>query len=148
MEELIVEAKIENLHKVQDFIANELKDAPCTVKMQNQIALAAEEIFVNIALYAYGGGMQENGSRIGDSLREAGTAVIRVRVGDKILLEFEDRGRPFNPLEADDPVIAEDVDDQDSGGFGVFIVKKVTDEIKYRYEDNKNILQLIINKSA
>jgi sigma-B regulation protein RsbU (phosphoserine phosphatase) len=124
--ELTIEAKIENLDVVLSFISNELDKAGCSVKMENQIKLAVEEVFVNIANYAYG--------------QEAGNVVIRLAEGDDIKIEFEDKGKPFNPIEENDPDLTTSVQEREIGGLGIFLVKKVMDKVEYRHEDNKNIL--------
>jgi len=144
MKEITVEAKLENLDKVQDFISNELKSvAGDPVKLQTQISLAAEEIFVNIARYAYGKNVSAKGSPSEQPLSEIGAVTVRVAVGKDIIIEFEDSGKPFNPLEISDPNISLSIEERRIGGLGIFLVKKLMDDIKYRYKDNKNILILI-----
>jgi anti-sigma regulatory factor (Ser/Thr protein kinase) len=128
MKELLIDAKTENLDAVLDFITGELETAECSVKLQNQIAIAVEEIFVNIAGYAYH--------------PEVGGAVIRVTVGDEIVIEFEDKGKPYNPLEKDDPDITLSAEEREIGGLGVFMVKKIMDSAEYRRKENKNILTI------
>ncbi|MCL2254335.1 MAG: ATP-binding protein [Lachnospiraceae bacterium] len=131
MKALIIDAKTENLDAVLNFINGELEAADCSMKLQTQIAIAAEEIFVNIAHYAYN--------------PEVGGALIRIAVGDEIIIEFEDKGKPYNPLEKDDPDITLDADEREVGGLGILMVKKIMDMADYRHEDGKNIL--VISKS-
>lgn len=131
MKELIIEAKIENLDTVLDFVAAELEAAGCLMKLQTQISISVEEIFVNIAHYAYS--------------PEVGGATIRVTVGDEVAIEFEDQGKSYNPLEKDDPDISAGAEERNIGGLGIFMVKQIMDTVEYRNEDNKNIL--IIKKS-
>lgn len=126
MKELIVDAVIENLGTVLDFVSSELEANECSMKMQTQIAIAVEEIFVNIANYAYN--------------PEIGGAVIRVSVGDEVVIEFEDKGVPYNPLEKGDPDITAEAEEREIGGLGIFMVKNIMDEVEYRYEAGKNIL--------
>ncbi len=128
MKELAIEAKTENLDAVLDFIAAELEAADCSMKLQTQIAIAVEEIFVNIAHYAYN--------------PTIGGAVIRVSVGDEVIIEFEDQGKPYNPLEKADPDITASAEDREIGGLGIFMVKKSMDAVEYRHEGNKNILAI------
>jgi len=125
MKELNVEAKTENLGAVLNFVLAELERANCSMKLQMQIATAVEEIFVNIAYYAYN--------------RETGTAVIRIAVGGEVVIEFEDRGKPYNPLNKDDPDVTVNAEEREIGGLGIFMVKKIMDAVEYRYTDNKNI---------
>jgi anti-sigma regulatory factor (Ser/Thr protein kinase) len=128
MKELKIEAKIENFDAVSDFLNAELEAADCSMKLAMQITMAAEEIFVNIAHYAYA--------------PETGEAVIRVRVSDEAVIEFEDCGKAYNPLEKDDPDITLGADERQIGGLGIFMVKKSMDSVNYRYENGKNILTL------
>lgn len=126
MKELIIEAKTENLNAVLDFVANELEAADCPMKLQTQIAIAVEEIYVNIAHYAYN--------------PTVGGAVIRITVGDEIIIEFEDQGKPYNPLIKDDPDITARAEEREIGGLGIYMVKNMMDTVEYRHEDNRNIL--------
>ena len=126
MRELTIEAKTENLNAVLDFVNEHLEAADCPMKAQTQIAIAVEEIFVNIAHYAYN--------------PEIGGAEIRVTVGDEVTIEFTDEGKPYNPLEKDDPDITSNAEEREVGGLGIFMVKKIMDSVEYRRENNKNIL--------
>ena len=131
MKEYLIDAKTENLDAVLDFINGELEAADCPMKLQTQIAIAVEEIFVNIAHYAYS--------------PEVGGATIRITVDDEITVEFEDKGKPYNPLEKYDPDITLDAEEREVGGLGVFMVKKIMDTVEYRHEDGKNVL--VISKN-
>lgn len=126
--ELLIEAKLENLDAVLDFINEKLETADCPLKMQTQISIAIEEIFVNIANYAYN--------------PEVGGAVIRVSVGDEVVIEFEDNGKPYNPLEKSDPDITKSAEEREIGGLGIFMVKKIMDAVDYKRVGNKNILTI------
>ncbi|MCL2663287.1 MAG: ATP-binding protein [Oscillospiraceae bacterium] len=126
MKELSIDAKTENLDTVLDFIANELEALP--MKLQTQFTIAVEEIFVNIAHYAYS--------------PEVGDVLVRINVGDEVVIEFEDKGKPYNPLEKDDPDISLSAEEREIGGLGIFMVKKIMDSVEYRYEDGKNLLTI------
>ena len=131
MEELRVEANVENLPKVLAFVDDQLEMAECPMKAKIQIDIAVEEIFVNIAHYAYAPG--------------TGDALIRVRISEepaKVLIDFEDSGIPYNPLEKADPDVTLNVQEREIGGLGIFMVKKIVDEIRYEYADGKNRLTL------
>ena len=126
---LAVEAKIENLDRVLAFIEQGLEAADCPVKAQTQICVAAEEIFVNIAHYAY--------------TPETGSAVIRLAVEDGTAeIEFRDRGIPFDPLAKPDPDVTLSAKDRQIGGLGIYMVKKSMDEVAYRREDGENIFTM------
>ena len=124
MDELIVEAKTENMDTVQDFINEKIWD--CAMKTQNQIRIVVDEIFSNIARYAYH--------------PEVGGAVVRIAVGDDVIIEFEDSGTPYDPLAKEDPDISLSAQDREIGGLGLFMVKKLMDSVEYRREENRNIL--------
>ncbi|MDR2070897.1 MAG: SpoIIE family protein phosphatase [Treponema sp.] len=127
--ELKIEALSENLDRVMDFVNVELEKIDCPPKTQRQIDIAIEEVFVNIAQYAYNPG--------------TGFVVIRIRTGfSEIRLEFEDQGEPYNPLKTADPDISLSAEDRPIGGLGVFMVKKIMDTVEYRCEGSKNLLTL------
>lgn len=134
MKELDIEARAENLEEVIRFVDQELETADCPVKAQMQIEIAVEEIFINIANYAYN--------------PDTGSAVIRVEVADdpvSVKLVFIDKGVPYDPLAKKDPDITLSAEERDIGGLGIFMVKKNMDEIHYEYKDGQNILTLIKN---
>ncbi|MBR1736867.1 MAG: ATP-binding protein [Firmicutes bacterium] len=131
MSRLEVDAKIENLDRVNEFISDNIID--CPVKDAMQIELVVEEIFVNIAHYAYEG-------------KGDGKAWVNCEFDeDKRLLEiiFEDKGIPFNPLEKEDPDVTASAEEREIGGLGIFLTKKLMDEVKYEYKDDCNILTVV-----
>ncbi|MCL2335296.1 MAG: ATP-binding protein [Endomicrobia bacterium] len=142
MKEFVIEAKIENLDTVQDFVAGELATFDCPVKLKTQVAIATEEIFINIARYAYSQNVPEVCSRSERPAPGVGSVAIRITVGDEVIVEFEDSGRPYNPLANEDPDITLGVEEREIGGLGIYMVKKIMDAVRYRYEDNKNILMI------
>lgn len=128
MKELFVDAVIDNLEVVMDFVNSELETYDCNMKVQTQIDIAIEEIFVNISSYAYN--------------PEVGAVTIRVAVGNEITIEFEDKGKPYNPIEKIDPDVTKSIEERDVGGLGIFMVKKIMDSIEYKNVENKNILTI------
>ncbi|MDR1508411.1 MAG: ATP-binding protein [Synergistaceae bacterium] len=126
MKELEVNAEIENLDAVLEFIGGEISGL--LAKTRNKILIAAEEIFVNIALYAYKSGI--------------GKAVIRIAGNGDTTIEFEDSGVPYDPLQKDDPDITLSAEEREIGGLGIFMAKSLMDDISYRREGNKNILTI------
>ncbi|MCR5121641.1 MAG: ATP-binding protein [Ruminococcus sp.] len=132
MKELKTEAIKENLPEVTAFIDEQLEAVDCPMKLQMKIDIAVEEIFVNIANYAYPDG--------------TGTAVIRVEFTDDPLtveITFIDSGVPYDPLAKPDPDISLSANERQIGGLGIFMVKKSMDDMKYQYLDGQNILTLI-----
>ena len=131
MKSITVEAKIENVDKVTEFVNEVLEENECPLKVQMQLDVAIDEIFGNIAYYAYGKG--------------SGNATIQIEMEDnppKITLIFIDQGTPYNPLENKDPDITLDIEDREIGGLGIFLVKKTMDELSYEYVDGQNILTM------
>ena len=99
------------------------------MKEATQLTVAAEEIFVNIASYAYPGRKGEAGISI--SFDDGNFTVC-----------FKDTGIPFNPLSKEDPDIHENSEERKEGGLGILMVKKTMDEVAYRYKDSMNILTI------
>ena len=131
MKSITVEAKIENVDKVTEFVNEVLEDKECPLKVQMQLDVAIDEIFGNIAYYAYGKG--------------SGNATIQIEMEDnppKITLIFIDQGIPYNRLENKDPDITMDIVHREIGGLGFFLVKKTMDELSYEYVDGQNILTM------
>ena len=136
MKELIVEADRKNLNKVQAFIDEELEAVDCPMLTQTAIDIAVEELFVNIASYAYDTGI--------------GTAVVQVTVNEEPLsveITFIDNGRQYDPLSKADPDTTLSAGQRKKGGLGVFMVKKSMDDVIYEYKDGKNILTIKKNLS-
>ena len=132
MKELEVKASVTNLNTVLQFIDTQLEATNCSAKMQMQIDLAVEEIFVNIANYAYS--------------PKTGSALIKVEItqdSPAIRITFIDSGIPYDPLTKDDPDITLPSDKRAIGGLGIFLVKKIMDTIHYQYIHGKNTLTII-----
>lgn len=131
MKELVIQALTDNLPQVLSFVDEQLENANCPMKIQMQIDIAVEEIFVNIAHYAYN--------------PEIGTATVRVEVmGDPpaVDITFIDGGIPYDPLAKADPDVTLSAEDRQIGGLGIFMVKKTMDDVKYEYLNGHNILTL------
>ena len=124
---LRVPALPEKLDEVTAFIDGVLEENGCPMKMQMQIDLAVEEIFVNIASYAYGGAN--------------GDAEIGLFVENgEITMVFTDAGIAYDPLAKPDPDVTLSADDRPIGGLGIFLVKKIMDAVTYRRENGLNVL--------
>ena len=129
MDRLTVEAKTENLDEVLEFIGRNLEAEDCSLKAQTQIFVAVEEIYVNIAHYAY--------------TPEIGQAVISIRAEDgSAVIEFRDKGIPFDPLAKPDPDVTLAANKRKIGGLGIYMVKKTMDEVQYRREDGENVFTM------
>ena len=131
MEELIIEAKDENLGIVQEFIEKNVSPYADPPEKLIVLQIAVEEIFVNISHYAYN--------------PETGPATIRVEIlEDPVAVEltFFDNGIPYDPLAKADPDVTLDADERDIGGLGIFMVKQSMDDVSYEYKDGQNILTI------
>ena len=131
MKELIIEAKRENLLEVQAFVDEHLEEVGCPMQTQTVIDIAVEELFVNIASYAYD--------------PEIGIAVVQVTVHEEPLsveITFIDNGVQYDPLAKEDPDVTLSANERKKGGLGIFMVKKSMDKVIYEYKDGKNILTI------
>lgn len=131
MRELTVKATIENIGKVTDFVNEQLEEANCPIKAQMQINIAIDELFGNIAHYAYN--------------PEIGSATVRVEVTKSplaVIITFIDNGVPYDPLAREDPDTSLSAEERQIGGLGIYMVKKSMDEISYKYQDGQNILTI------
>ena len=131
-DELEIEALTDNLPKVLEFIDTKLEELECSMKAQMQIDIAVEEIFVNIANYAYA--------------PEVGMATIRIEADESptaLKITFIDKGVPYDPLKKDDPDVTLSVEERQIGGLGIFMVKKSMDDMLYEYKDGQNILTIV-----
>ena len=129
MNEIVVNATVENISVITDFIDEQLAVLNCSVKSQMQINVAIDEIFSNIAHYAYPDG--------------AGQATVQFRFEPEtksVTLCFRDHGIPYNSLNKDDPDVTLPVVDRAIGGLGIFLVKKLMEGITYEYRDGMNVL--------
>ena len=131
IDEMEIEAKKENLPAVIDFIDSHLEAADCPMKPKMQLDIAVEEIFVNIANYAYG--------------QEMGKATVRIEFSEEpicVTVTFIDNGIPYDPLAKEDPDITLSAEEREIGGLGIFMVKNTMDDVLYDYSNGQNILKL------
>ena len=127
--EIEIAAVRENLPQVLDFTDKILDEADCPMKTRMQITLAVEEVFVNIASYAY--------------QSETGLVNVKAEITEDpngVELTFIDSGMPYDPLAKADPDITLSAEERQIGGLGIFMIKKLVDDVRYSYEDGKNIL--------
>ena len=131
MREITIEAKIENLDEVLGFVDGQLEELECPMKAQMQIDVAVEEIFVNIASYAYAPGV--------------GNALVRFDSSQdpaSVTITFIDSGVPYDPVRKDDPDVTLSAEERGIGGLGIYMAKKAMDDMKYVYRDGQNILSI------
>ncbi len=132
--EIVLKAVDENLQEVLDFITGPVEEAGGAMKARMQIEVAAEEIFINIAHYAYA--------------PEKGDVRIRVEMPEDrscVMITFMDHGIPYNPLLKEDPDVTLSADKRQIGGLGIYITKQTMDGVSYEYKDGQNSLTLTKN---
>ena len=125
-------ARVEALSDVLGFVDQTLESYECPMKIQTAICVAIEEVFVNVAHYAYGEGEGDTTLSIDfdDASRE-------------ITFRMTDKGTPFDPLKKPDPDITLSAEEREIGGLGIFITKKTMDTVTYAYENGENVLTMI-----
>lgn len=131
MKELTIAATVENIAVVTDFVNEQLEALDCPMKAQVQIDIAIDELFSNIARYAYN--------------PDVGDATVRVEVIEEPLavkITFIDNGVSYDPLAKEDPDTTLSADERQIGGLGVYMVKKSMDDVSYEYKDGQNILSI------
>lgn len=127
-------AKDENLDEVLEFVETMLKDTGLLQKEILQVMVAIEEAFVNIAHYAYR-----------DSDGKVKFIIDLDKSGKSALFCFKDSGIPFNPLDRPDPDVNLPSQAREIGGLGIYMIRKIMDDVSYRYENGENILTMIKN---
>ena len=127
--ELKLPADINKLDQVLAFIEEHLEEHEASMKAITQISIAVEEIYVNIAHYAYG--------------ESEGDATIQLSFEDRVIsITFIDTGMPYDPLAKPDPDITLSVEERQIGGLGIYMVKQSMDEVIYNRDGDKNVLTL------
>ena len=131
MKELTIAATVESIETVTDFVNEQLEAYDCPMKILMQINIAIDELFSNIAHYAYN--------------PETGDATVRVEIIEDpmaVIITFIDNGVPYDPLKQKDPDTTLPAEERELGGLGIYMVKKTMDDITYEYKDGKNILSI------
>lgn len=128
---LVVDATVENIEKVTAFVDGHLKRWGCAGRVQTQIDIAIDEVFGNIAKYAY--------------KPQPGPAAVQVEMTENppaVILTFTDQGMPFDPLAHADPDTMLKAEERQVGGLGIYLVKRSMDEVYYEYRNGRNILKI------
>lgn len=127
MKKINLAPTLEQLPQATDFFEGILAEAGAPMKAIAQVNVAVDEIFSNIARYSGATGVV-----LGCSLKDG-----------KATLRFSDNGRPYDPTEKPDPDTTQSAEEREVGGLGIFMVKKLMDEVTYEYADGSNILTLV-----
>ena len=134
MKELKIEATIDNLAKVFTFLSESMENCECDPSVRKQIKLCVEELFVNIAHYAYN--------------PDVGIAKISIDTVEeedgkpKMIISFADEGYPYDPLAMPEPDVDAVLEDRPIGGLGVFLVRNTMDSVGYEHKNGQNILTI------
>ena len=122
----------ESLSEASDFLDSCVEEFDIPLRTGYSLKIVTDEIFSNIVYYS-----------------EAKNAEILFRNDpDRIILTFLDDGMPYNPMESKEPDITAGAEDRSIGGLGLFMVKKMAEQVQYEYSDNKNQLTVILSKTA
>lgn len=131
---LTLDARVDDLDRVLAFVDERLEALDCPMKVQMQLDVAVEELYVNVASYAYGDAV--------------GPVTIQFRSFTeplRVAITLIDQGLPYNPLEKPDPDVTLSSDARPIGGLGIYIVKKSMDDVLYDHIDGSNILTIVKN---
>lgn len=127
--ETLMKAKTEQLDALLAMLNADLEEAGCPTELVISIGICAEEIFVNVAHYGYPEG--------------SGDVFVIEEIKDQtITLELQDWGKPYNPLEREDPDITLSAEERQVGGLGIYMVRNMMDGVTYEYKDGKNCLKM------
>ena len=124
-------AKVDALADILGFVEEMLESFDCSMKAQLALTVAIEEVFVNVARYAYGDGEGDVTLDIG---YDEGSRTVTFCMTDS--------GIPFDPLKKPDPDITLPAEEREIGGLGIFITKKTMDTVEYAYENGENVLTM------
>lgn len=124
---LEIKPTMESVPQVAAFIEEHMEQMEISLKLMMRLMVVLDEIYSNIVNYS--------GAK--------NACITMQRADTELILGFEDDGKPYNPLEAEEPDITASVEERTIGGLGVFMVKKMMDRVEYEYSDNKNRLALV-----
>ena len=132
--EVTLPAVVDSIRIVTEFVDEQLESHACSLKLQMQIDIAVEEIFVNIAQYAYSEGTGK--AKISLNMLESPS---------RFVITFTDTGIPYDPLAKPDPNIRLSAQERQIGGLGIYMVKKSMDDMRYERREGQNILTIVKN---
>lgn len=122
----------ESISEVSVFLDDCVEVFSVPLKIGYSLKVVADEIFSNIVYYS--------GAKNAD--------ILFRNDADRITLVFEDDGKPYNPLESEEPDITAGVEDRKIGGLGLFMVKKMAESVVYEYIAGRNRMSVILSKTA
>jgi serine/threonine-protein kinase RsbW len=125
---LTLPASLHSLERFRQFVRGGAESAGLPAEELDKLDLVLEEILVNIARYAY----QPGSGDVEVAYAVDGSGILAVEISDK--------GRIFNPLEANPPDLSGGLADRPIGGLGIFLVQQLVDSITYRREHDRNMV--------
>lgn len=130
-EKKIFPAKIDQIPDITEYVSGFAQDANLHPKQLIHLQVAIDEVVANICQYAY--------------QKPPGEIMVNIESGEgKFTVDFIDEGIPFDPLSADEPDINAEIAERDAGGLGIFLVRRLIDEVHYKREESKNTLTLVL----
>ena len=134
MRSLKLLAKVEHLPQWMQCVTDYAQEQGLPAKRIREIELALEEALVNVCQYAYS---EETGEV---------RVTCTVDVQQRFIIEIVDWGRPFDPLSLAAPALTDDLANRQVGGLGVFLIRRLMDDVSYRREGDQNILRMIVHQ--
>ena len=125
---IITQADAESTERVWNFISCQTKKAELGSKIANRAQIVVDEIYSNIQLYS--------GATIAQVFCQIDS--------ERMILTFKDDGVLFNPLEAQEPNVTLPLEERESGGLGLLMVKKMASDLSYVYENGYNVLTVTL----
>lgn len=124
-------AKVELIPQIGEYVSEYAEKAQLHPKQIIHLQVAIDEVVSNICHYAY--------------QKPPGEVLVQIESEEgRFVVDFIDEGLPFDPLTVDEPNINADTADRDVGGLGIFLVRRVIDEVHYKRDGGKNILTLVL----
>lgn len=137
MDALRLPATMESLETFRQFVLERVEDLDLPPEAVMKLELVVEELLTNIINYAY----PEEGT--GEMMVECA-----LESGKKLRLTLSDWGAPFDPLSLKDPNLSQNLEEREAGGLGIFLVRKMVDEISYERKEGRNVLRMLFSWSA
>lgn len=131
MQSANIPASMENLPRVMSLTGRFLKEAGCGEHDRRHIEISVEEIFTNIASYAYK--TKEGTVWMEWDVRKTG------ETQKEIVIRFQDEGVPYDPFARKNPDLTLPIEDRPVGGLGVYMVKQFMDNAEHCYENGRNV---------
>jgi OFA family oxalate/formate antiporter-like MFS transporter len=147
VEERSFPAEVHVLPDVMDFVTARAEKAGLSAKKVLHIQLAVEEAVANICHHAY---LEEAAiNLVNYPYHRPGRFVVRVR-GEEATFEVDliDQGLAFNPLSVAPPDLDSLAKHPELKGIGIHLIREVTDEVRYKRVEDKNVLTLIVKRDG